>query len=50
MIRTDRGTILTPAELDRLTALLTLANDLTVTQLDTEEAAELRDLLERLAS
>jgi hypothetical protein len=47
---TDRGTILTPAEMDRLNALLALTNDLNVTQLDTEEAAELRDLLERLAS
>ncbi len=46
----DRGTLLTGDEYDRLVYLLSLLNDLNVTQLDTDEASELRCLLYKITN
>jgi hypothetical protein len=45
----DGNTILTPAERTRLIELIDLLNDLSVTQLDTDEQAEYTSLLTRLS-
>ena len=44
----SKGTILTPAERDRLIYLIDLLNDLNVTQLDQDEQAEYLALLAKL--
>jgi hypothetical protein len=43
-----KNTLLTPEQRDRFVELVDMLNDLSVTQLDTDEAAEFRRLLSKL--